>query len=461
MEEGIFYIQNITLKGENRKMIQSVAIVHSELQQGVYRFLADFFRFVGILVYNYAVIDDENHKDIEINYVFDTVFIDKTPSRAVEVGLSENQINLVKNHISSPKMVDVSGENLRWGGSESDKTIRKEYLSNTIISKLGVNNNEKMALKFLAEIYVDESVMRHRVILHTFLHFPKMIQETRTNLVDAYIKLLNKQQFEVFKDVEYYWFAQRYLEHLINEACDFLKTDYIFDTKSIVSKIDLEASKKEESHRLYYRYLKELAASFYECDRWLRGESVKYYKEAAESAKDTPFESYMRYCHGRAIEKYEHDWRKAINQYNMAKGLQNDEYRTEYKLAVYEWKERLNLADAYVHFKRIDEILNNKRNHNVLQPLEAEYLYKAWHFINILFEESNADDHAAKLNVSGLTSSKIQTELEGIVRIVRDDDYKNPIYNYIFGDSKQGEAYYREMLARRITEVCDLGRTSV
>lgn len=433
-------------------MLETVAVVHNELNVGIYRVLSDFFRFCGVSVYNYSV---EENTELQWHYEYSAVFIDDTQGQQT---LSESQRQHLYEKGESQNFFWLNSENARYNMESGEGGERKVFLSG-VISMLGgkglLQDEDAEVLNQLAKFFVEKDVMKNRIILQTFLNEPRYIRVVREVFVDAYVDLLKYK--DKWENNSYFWFAQRYLEQSINESCSFLDEGMLLATDKVTRHIAdrIEAYREQKVHQaLLYASI----ACFYECDFFEQERSVESWRKAYKLASDSPFEPMFSYRFGRSVEKRLGDWNEAIELYTKTLKRQPNEYRAVYKVAVYYWRQKKDISKACEYFRRIDGILDNRFIHNLLQPREAEYLYKAWHFIRQIIREND------NRPVDGIDAQFAEGRMEAILQRVRDDGHTNPIYTLIFGkdalieskDTRQPQVDVGTALEDRVRVVCTL-----
>ena len=439
-------------------MLETVAVVHNELNVGIYRLLADYFRFCGVSVFNCSVAE---HAELEGKYEFDAVFIDETDSQHPS---EPSQRQLMEEKLKGKAFFWLDIDNSNWNYLEEGKNYKNERIAflQSIIgmlkgkSLLDNEDEDSKVLAFLAKLFVEKEIMKNRIILQTFLNVSSFIRGTRENFVNAYVALLKSENKAKWQDNSYFWFAQWYLEQSINESCSFLDEDMLLDTKKVVNAIE-ERIKLSDEHRIYQSCLYSAIAHFYECDFFEQTKSVEAWQNAYNWSKGSAFEFLLSYRLGRSYEKQLAQWDKAIDYYDHCLNIAHDEYRAVYKRAVYCWKQENDIESACEYFLRIHEILSKRYMENRLQPREAEYLYKAWHFIREIIRR-NGDKP-----VCNITASYADERLREIPQSIQ-NGVGNPIYTLIFGieakidskDSRSPKADVRAALAERVQSVCTL-----
>ncbi len=448
-------------------MLEKIAIIHNELQQGEFYLLRNYFSMCGISVYDYSVTKETT---FDLEDTFDTVFIIATKSNNRNLELSKTHIEMAQRKY--PDSILLDGEELNWKlDKKEEDEIRNSFIEKCVdkIYALSVkkepniiSEDDKSDLLFLRELYVEHDIMKNHVILHTFLGFPNFVRAARADLAEAYYELTDEQSVITIKNKksDYYWYAQRHLERLLNEACDFLGADMLFDTNWIAGNLKARAEQRQE-FPIFQSKIYRTAARIYECNMFYRKKCVDMYKKSAELAEGTAFDFKSNYWYGRSIEKHKHDWTNAIGYFRKCSEKNENSYKAKYKLGVYEWKQNASIWHACNEFREIDRILSSKFENGILLPIEAEYLYKAWYFIGMLLEKDDREIPA------GITKRFVEDRMKRIVECVRDIQEKNICYEFIFGNESklksQGKEFKRSndvdvrtALSGRIQVVCTL-----
>ena len=435
-------------------MIRTAAVIHDELNVRIYRLLADFFRFCGVNVFNYSVTD---HSELVWIYEFDAVFIDETGSR---LSLEPSQRKRLEDRYPENR-IQFNNDERAWNDLDTNENgERKGFLCSVIdrLAKQGrLQDEDHEVLKFLAKLFVDHEIMKNRIILQSFLNISNFIRKARENFVNSYVALLKCPKKAEWQDNSCFWYAQRYLDQSINEACGFLDEDMLLTTEKVVrgieGRIQLSADQPQFQAKLYLTI-----AHLYLSDFFLQKKCTAAFREAESLSLGSALESYAAYQLGRSMEKQLGDWNSAIKYYMRSLRLVPDEYRAVYKVAVYHWKQKNDIESACEYFKRIDAILQDRYDLNVLQPREAEYLYKAWHFILEIIRE-NGD-----VPVNGIPASEAETKMQAILQKIKDVKRENHVYTLIFGRDAQIDSAdpispkvdARTALAERVKAVCTL-----
>lgn len=455
--------------------MERIMIIHDELQVGEYRLLANFFRLVGILVYNCAIAEDTTFSTEE---GFDAVLIITLASRSQNNEVLEQKIKAVKEvYEGNVPIVEISRfEFDLMLIDEKQKNERIHYIVDCVEkiqqkANVPLKEADVEALKKIADIYVNYDLMKYGVALAFFVNYDAIVQVVQKYYVNAYVEVASNtaegsENAHLLESVYYCYFISN-IARYVNETCDFLKQRLIFDSRKIQSLLErkiqeLEKDPHKHKHKGMVSSIYMLIGYCLECDSERRKESGKYYQNAIEECGESgKLCCYPHYRLGRFYEKQEHDREKAIAEYQEAYRLNPKEYRAVYKIADY-YKEKRNFVEAFNKYYEITTILDNRGKSNVLQPKEYEYLYKAWFFMSELYKVKSTDISYSE------SQEKVQEKLDEVVRLARDEGKNNLVFECIYGpdgtvdcrddDQDQGKQDVRELTARRVKEVCPLFR---
>lgn len=440
-------------------MIETAAVIHSELESGIYHLLADYLRFCGVSVYNYAVTEETK---IKLTYDFSAVFIDRTALQNVSVSLGSTLRQDGDEGDVSNRLIVIKESSVDWNKQEDDEKNERTSFLLRLVDRLNntdlLQDNDRDVLSWLAELYVKHEILKNRVILQMFLGTPRFLRAARRHFFEAYLELITDDKAAQWRENPYCWFSVRYLERMLNESCGFLKEDMLLDTEDVVKRIE-QMKERYHGHRQYQAKLYFTMAHFYECDFYRQRKCIEPYEKGFKCALDTPFDYYASYRLGRCLEKYRDSWDSAFTYYQKSLKSAPNEYRTAFKVAIYHWKQKKDVEAACDYFLSIDRILHQRYENNVMQPREAEYLYKAWFFMGQMIEENGGTP------IDQITARSVEDKKQDILLRVQDMSHQNLCYTQIFGSSGQIDSYdgngeghedVRIALVERIQTVCTL-----
>lgn len=381
-------------------MIQSIKILHAWNQIKEYRFLADYFRMVGIYICGHTPQTDR------LSYDFGVVIILKN-------GMDKNGVEMLEERY--PKAIK---QDLNVDKTELNADYLKEIIQ--VISKSGYFSDiEVESMKEIAEIYYKCNLSYHRNVFDYFYDNQKVVQYAQDAFVDACIDL-NHMSIDK-KETVYYLYAAAYLRKYINETCSYLDKSFLFFTEGILEILDKALKFQPFFSNAYF--LKGMIA---ELDRDMRKDAGAYYKIALELLYQKSYASYPYYVIGKYYEKSK-KMDKAIELYTWSLRLNNFEYRVIYELAVHERKNK-NYKGALERLKMIHNILNKKEAANYLQPKEYVYLFNMYLELCTVYGDCFFKIQEYKESVQ---------RKEELCRMVKDATIENQSYDEIFGKSAQ------------------------
>ncbi len=394
--------------------IKVVKIIHGELSCGEYRFLADYFRLIGCFVCDCIAGEEKNSTDYDI-----VIIVDR--------GDIHQRIEEIKKQY--PQVAVMCKLNLE----ERNIVEQKEYLMELIKQIWDSLYQEEETddieqLRKIAEIYVEHELMRTRNSYVYLYDNKNVVEEGQKNLLRAFTKL-SKYKEEINEPSYFLTYFEMDLMRSINETCDFLSQVPIFDAEKMCS--GLMEVQKEYSFVSNMYILQGMIA---ESQKRLERDAAEWYKRGIEAVGEHPYASYGYYRLGRAYER-RNNWSEAIEHYRKSCKINSREYRSWYKIAMYEAKEENKTEEAINAYERICNILKKKEENNYLQEKEYEYLYKAYFRM--------AELHAQ----SGRKRSAVEN-YNKVVELNSKLSESNEMYEQLYGtgDAKKFRGFTKERL---------------
>lgn len=383
-------------------MIDSVKIIHDRLTGGAYRFLSDFFRFVGLFVFE--CIMEEN----QIATEYDAVILIKKniPEKDIE--------NLKKKY---PGIIVWEDDTLKYRQESLEQLIAELIEQNP-----GDNRTEmdkvKEDLSVAGMIYSCYDLMSERNS-YSYLYTNKdLVEDAKYVFLDAYEEVTNyynKMNGDVSR---YFFFFRMEIIRCINETCWYLRERKFFDTKAVLNCIQDNMAKYAN-----YSNFNILMGMLCELDIQYHIDAESYFKIALETVKTKAYGSFCYYKLGRYYERTEENWEKAIEYYQQAHLLNGKAYRVLYKIGVY-YENIKNPQRALDYYKRICVILEEKEKGNYLQEKEYEYLYKSFYRIGEITREAGQYTEAVRY-------------YQRMIKLNKKLDEENPLYKEIYGDGER------------------------
>lgn len=338
-------------------MLESVKIVHDRLTGGEYRFLSDFFRFMGIYVFD--CIMEENQVPTDYSAV---IIINKNI-------LEKDLTNLKSNY---PHAIVLGTDLLKNKENCLDWLICELMRGDANDSKVDMERNQEDLLS-AASIYLSHELMKERNSYAYLYTNRRLVENAKSVFLNAYEATMEYFEQKDNQVSRYFFFFQMELIRCVNETCWFLNDRNFFDTKAVLNYI-----RNNMAQYFNFSNFNLLMGMLCEIDIQYQIDAGKYYKFALESVKSKAYGSFCYYKLGRYYEKTKRDWEKAIEYYQKAHILNGKSYRVLYKIAIYYEEIQKDPQRALLYYRRICEILKEKEEKNYLQEKEYEYLYKTF-----------------------------------------------------------------------------------
>lgn len=384
------------------QLIGSIKIIHDEQIGGPYRLLADYFRIIGAYVCDCTMKEDQTDTD------FDTVIV-------ITKNINEEILEQIKKNYSTKSNLIELHE------IDFEKENKTKYL-NDCIEKIAHNSKldnktaieeEVKQLQKLAEIYVNNELMKARCSFAYLYHRREVVEDAQKRFLKAYVDLVKyiKEQNGLSK---YLMFARIDLARFVDETCVFLSQELIFDVKKLIE----YARQIQGQYNFSNLYI--LQGLLAELDKRYQREAKKYYESAVEIIKDKTYASYAYYRLERFCENVEGNWEEAFGFYKKSNQANPYEYCALYKMAVYK-NNKKNYSEAIIYLQRICAILSKKEEMNYLQEKEYEYLYKSYYLLASIYDVTGNDKPA-------------QEYYEKIISLNKQTTEENKIYQQIYGE---------------------------
>ena len=347
--------------------IKVVKIIHGELSCGEYRFLADYFRLIGCFVCDCTAGEEKSSTDYDIVIIVDREDIHQ---RIEGIKKQYPQVATMRKLKLEERNIDEQKEYLM---------VLLEQIRDSLYQEEETDDIEQ--LRKIAEIYVEHELMRTRNS-YVYLYDKKsVVEEGQKNLLRAFTKLFEYKK-EINEPSQFLTYFEMDLMRSINETCDFLSQVPIFDAEKMID--GLMKVQKEYSFVSNMYILQGMIA---ESQKRLERDAAEWYKRGIEAVGEYPYASYGYYRLGRVYER-RNNWSEAINYYKKSCDINSKEYRSWYKIAMYEAKEENKIDEAIKDYGQICSILKEKEQSNYLQEKEYEYLYKAYFRMAELYAQS-------------------------------------------------------------------------
>lgn len=404
-------------------MINSVKIIHDGKRIKEYRFWADYFRFIGIHVWDCTLKNDDYSEDFSI-----VVIIEKDIDKA--------KLEEVHNQYPNAILLDsVDGRNFNINDNNEGEEKRKEWeVSWTDYLERGLNSIENKlreqgmkqsefdfeSMKIIGKIYVKYCISYFRNVYSYFKEEEFFVQQAQDKFVDAYVAL--RKDDSSCKETVYTLYTLANLTRYINETCVLLKQKLLLSTEQCLEYLNQAMYLQPTFYNA--QLLKGIVCGI---DKAFAKESGVYYKRALDNMGKKKYTSYPHYLYGRYWERTMKDITEAKKYYQISYELNELEYRAIYKLAVIAKREG-RYEESLRWFQQIRSILSDKEEINYLQPKEYEYLSKAYFEISKLYGDVfwNLDGYEETI--------KKLNELYG--KIINGEP-ENNAYKELFGEQEQ------------------------
>lgn len=380
---------------------RSVKIIHDIIHRIDYSYIAEFFRFIGILVCEEILIEPQGEKDKNTEIEKKTKYsaqiyvgereIDQNVADKIGLGVEQyskliselplETINLYddwelsvgeeceQNDIFSRKVIGHLS-------NESQKNLLLRVLTKVLESAFGSDDSEGIkagAVWQLIDIYVDRKLWLHSMNLQ---YYTKKASKAVSDAKEAFRmscadleKDFSERKFGMEKYL--YQYALLWCEVKVNLACYFGKEILYYP-------IDKLSEKCRQFCVDYPRFsnAKVLLGLCYEPSASNVNEALLAFNDALQDVGKECFSAPIYYWMGKYYESFPSRKKDAQKCYQLA-NRSKIKFRTYFKLAVSERND--GNYDATVElFQCIIDKLNLKMQMDFADPLELEYLFKSY-----------------------------------------------------------------------------------
>lgn len=445
---------------------RSVKITHDILHRMDFSYIAELFRFMGILVCENILIDDgieksPKEKEAEKNTVYSAeIFVGRREINEIEAEvlgcsgtdyqskldeLPERTVFLYDiPYIQKQLLQQETNEalptfHLGYEPVKEQKavlcTLCIEILSSIYDGTAGVIINVA-GLSGLIDIYVDEKLWLHSMNMQYYAIRPsEAVSEAKGAFLSAHSKveeILEKSAGKMEVEKRLYEYAGLWCEVKINNACKYSRGILYFSVK--------EVAKRCRSLSLRYpdfSNAKILLGLSYEPSFSSANEALAAFDDVLKEIRAECFASAVYYWVGKRYEPYPDKKNFVKKAYELAY-QRKAKFRNIFKLAI----EARNSGDNEKAVEWFDEIINRlelKRKLHFLDPLELEYLFKTYvQKCNIYYREDNITE-----------AIKAGEKAIWIKNVVGDKKRNNTENRYFEKFYREDSDRYRKMLAAR------------
>lgn len=425
---------------------RSIKIIHDIKHRIDFSYLAEFFRFMGILVCE-NILQDTDESEAEKNTHYDAyIYVGKCENSGEEdyaqklQSLPEKTIFLYKLYQTS----EILGESLNEDNrrtcikSLSDSGQQITILKELLTEVLSVVNEDKDAgtsaagqLQELIKVYVNNDICLHSMNMQYYMNRKEnIISDARNAFLDSRTDIngwLEENEKKIDKDVVLlYRYAVLWCEVKANSACSYNRETLEFSIENLAGRIAQLC--KEYPDFVNAQILQGLC---YEPSGRNAVEAIDAFLKALSGMGTQCFSSSVYYWIGKRYEqrKLQED---AEWSYKCAYEKKK-KFRNIYKLAIFA-KNGKRYAEAIDKFDEILQRLKLKNAMDFTDPLELEYMFKAY---------------TQKCHVYYLTDQIIKAVENGErARRVWKDRIENNLYYKCFYNEEA--AFYRELTEKRL-----------
>lgn len=376
------------------KTFRSVKIIHDVIHRTDFTFLTELFHFMGIFVCEDILVEkDRKETPAEKNTEYDAfIYVGHRNPREDE--LSSFSLDLERYIELIGKLPDhtcffyeEAEEFLTSSDCEEEGFPKPVYRScdaekqKLLLSKLlkrllkDCDQRDDVrtgGLDRLVEIYINNNLMLHSMNMQYFSRRPsEIIEESREALREAHKQIGG--QLEIISEgvKRYYEYARLWCEVKINSACDYLRDILDFSIKRVAERCQVLISRYPD-----FTNAKILLGLSYEPSISSANDALDAYFLALRDINGECFASPVYYWIGKRYETYSRN-REDAEQSFKAANERKTKFRNYFKLAVFA-KDRKDYSAAIELFEKIVKKLEMKKTLRYLDPLELEYIFKAY-----------------------------------------------------------------------------------
>lgn len=382
---------------------RSVKIFHDVIHRIDFSYLAEFFRFMGILVCEEILVEESPQPtSAEENTVYNaSIYVgnrylsqmeEKMLGSACPAAEYTKRMDKLKDQTiiwfyESPKC-----EELLQGGKvsadyafgmqvchlpkEDQKTILEELMDQVLNAVFEPEDPRRIDVSLLAgliDVYVDHKLWFHDMNMQYFAsRTSDAIKEARSAFLESHEAIKNILETEPKNSARFlYEYAKLWCEVKTNNACRYNGQILYFIQEKLASRCRALCAEYPE-----FSNAKVLLGLCYEPSINSANEALTAFQDALTDMKSECFGSAVYYWMGKRFEQYSSTRGYAEKSYECA----NDKkvkFRNIFKLAIFA-KDREDYPRAIELFERIPQKLSLKVDMHFTDPLELEYLFKSY-----------------------------------------------------------------------------------
>lgn len=436
------------------KKFRSIKIIHDTLHRIDFCYLTEFFRFIGLLVCEeniWALLEYEDTTDIERNTAYsvnlyvgnrkpDLMCLEKTGITKEEYenyirklpGKTVYLYDIIQNAVSEDEERHM--ECICHYNQEKQIILLNDILSQLldIVFEGEQNALKKDCLKKLIEIYVNQKIWFYSMNLQYFTkRESKATIDAKKAFIDSHDYVKEIQHIWKETDIEYiYEYAMLWCEVRANAACDFPNGIPYYPIESLSERCIQYCRKYPE-----FDNARILLGLCYEPSLKHANDALIAFNEVIQNVENECFLASVYYWMGKRYETFgdrEKETKLCYERANQCKL----KFRTYFKLAVIarnegDYDKTINL------FQKIITKLDLKLYLHLIDPLELEYLFKAYTQQSYAYLQIGKYDKAIETGKKALTVKKTE---------IKESKY----FDEFYGDLAN---QYREILSERLN--CD------
>lgn len=433
---------------------RSVKIYHDIIHRINFTYLAEFFRFMGVLVCEEIIVeaqDNQEKTEIEKNTLYDIHIyvgnkkINKEEEKELGISAKNYEVLIAKLPEQTiyfcdlfatqtiQEKADVFSEKVISNCTEKDqKNIMGGFLDKVfavISSGMGQSQSEAAWVQKLVDIYVEQKIWLHSMNLQ---YYTKRKSSVASAAKRAFLDCheMVKELIDKNPDREigrFYRYALLWCEVKVNIACDF-NGEILYFFKENIS----ERCKQLCEDYPDFTNAKVLLGLCYEPFPQTMNDAMIAFEDALQGVGDECFAAPIHYWRGKRYETRTDEREEAKKCYQQA-NASKPKFRTYFKLAVFARNEG-DYDKTVELFEKIVEKLKMKMQMKYADPLELEYLFKAY------TQQCYAYDKAGRWSDAVLVGEKA-------IRIKEKNIDENYYFDVFYG--KEAKTY-RDIVKERL-----------
>lgn len=400
----------------------SLKIVYGIKSRYEAAYISEFFKMCGFFVFEKEVPEDVKKYETLTQDVeqFEHVLFLGIDSVDFDTYFA---MDLIRNAEYLHKM-DAHEHFLDAYGSDTFSLLNDwlEEMADVIRPGMGVS------FRPLIEFYVRNHYCRLSYIKR---YFGKVVGvDGKKELRQAFLSFI--QELERIPDgsiLPYCRYTQYLCARKVNDICMQLQLSFHFPPKLMIEKCLRILDDAPEFFNAYV-----LAASFATCDASLGANVIPFYQNVLRGHENHPALVNTYYRLGQYYEKHRDDMKNANQAYDRAVEIVPDYFRALFKEGgkLLDSKKYASAIDMYT---KIIQKLNVKRSHNLLFPVEYEYLCKCYLLLGLIYQRYWTD----QVNE--------ENQYRSAVKLVEQELEDSSFFQDFFGD-RQG--IYLKLLREKI-----------